>query len=378
MVGSPSRNDSSGKPSGGRDNPDAIQPDARKPDKIAGEDQPDPEGMILIDIPAGDREIGKRLDRVVSEHVPALSRSAAARLIRDGRIRVDDRPAKPGNRIRPGERITGGITARYPENTDTAPPEPEAVELDILHEDDSIIVINKAAGMVIHPAPGHSAGTLVHGLCHHIPGIGHVGPSDRPGIVHRLDRDTSGVLVAAKTESAHRILSEQFKSRKIRKSYLAFVLGDPAAGGPGAREGRITYRIERHRTHRKKMAVTQDPESGRDAETAWELVEKYDGICLLRLAIKTGRTHQIRVHLAAAGHPVAGDSVYGYRNPARAAGLSHKTAALINNLRRQMLHAASITFAHPETGKQMTCKAPLPDDMQALRRALHAMNAPPE
>ena len=378
MVGSPSRNESSGSPSGDRHNPDAIQPDAEKPDKTDGEDQPDPEGMILIDIQAGDRDAGNRIDRLVSGHVPALSRSAAARLIRDGGILVDDRPAKPAQRIGPGERITGRIPARCPDNGHTVPPEPEAIELDILHEDDSIIVINKAAGLVIHPAPGHSAGTLVHGLCHHVPAIGHVGPSDRPGIVHRLDRDTSGVLVAAKTESAHRILSGQFKSRKIQKSYLAFVIGDPAAGGSGTRAGRITYRIERHRTHRKKMAVTQDPESGRDAETAWELVERYDGICLLRLAIKTGRTHQIRVHLAAAGHPVAGDSLYGYRNPARAAGLSHKTAALVNNLRRQMLHAASITFTHPETGKPMTCKAPLPDDMEAFRRALAALGQRPE
>ncbi len=318
--------------------------------------------------------------------MPALSRNAVARLIRDGRILVDDQPAKPGHRIRSGERITGRIPDSSPQDAGIGPPEPEAIELDILHEDDSIIVINKAAGLVIHPAPGHTAGTLAHGLRHHVPGIEHAGPSDRPGIVHRLDRDTSGVLVAAKTESAHRILSEQFKSRTIQKSYLAFAFGDPtggksadnpAVGNPGAEFGRITYRIERHRTHRKKMAVTEDPESGRDAETAWEVVERYGPICLLRLAIKTGRTHQIRVHLAATGHPVVGDGVYGYRNPARAMGLDHQTAALINKVGRQMLHASSITFAHPQTGNQMSCEAPLPEDMQALRRTLNAFFAWP-
>lgn len=328
-----------------------------------------------------------RLDRILAGHMPALSRNAVARLIRDGRILVDDRPAKPGHRIRSGERITGRIPDSSPQDAGIGPPEPEAIELDILHEDDSIIVINKAAGLVIHPAPGHSAGTLAHGLRHHVPGIEHAGPSDRPGIVHRLDRDTSGVLVAAKTESAHRILSEQFKSRTIQKSYLAFAFGDPtggksagnpAVGDAGAQTGRITYRIERHRTHRKKMAVTDDPESGRDAETAWEVVERYGPICLLRLAIKTGRTHQIRVHLAATGHPVVGDGVYGYRNPARAMGLDHQTAALINKVGRQMLHASSITFAHPQTGKQMSCEAPLPEDMQTLRRTLNAFFAWPE
>ncbi len=343
--------------------------------------------MVFVDVPAGDEESGMRLDRILAGHLPGLSRNAVAKLIRDGKILVDDRPAKPGHRIRSGERITGQIPARSAEDVRIGPPEPEAIELDILHEDDSIIVVNKSAGLVIHPAPGHSTGTLVHGLRHHVPGIEHAGPSDRPGIVHRLDRDTSGVLVAAKTESAHRILSKQFKSRQIQKSYLAFAFGDPAAKYPAgidsaARSGRITYRIERHRTHRKKMAATEDPESGRDAETVWEVVEQYGKICLLRLAIKTGRTHQIRVHLSAAGHPVVGDSVYGYKNPARALGLDpkldHKTAALINNVGRQMLHAASITFTHPETGKQMTCEAPLPDDMQALRRALNALDSQPE
>jgi len=345
------------------------------------------EDTVFVDVPAGDEEAGMRLDQVLSGHMPSFSRNAVARLIRDGRILVDNRPAKPGHRVRPGERITGHIPARSAEDVGIGPPEPEAIALDILYEDDSIIVINKAAGLVIHPAPGHSAGTLVHGLRHHAPEIEHAGPSDRPGIVHRLDRDTSGVLVAAKTESAHRILSKQFKSRQIQKSYLALAFGDPAGRDPAgidsaARTGRITYRIERHRTHRKKMAVTEDPKSGRDAETAWEVVERYGKICLLRLAIKTGRTHQIRVHLSAAGHPVVGDSVYGYRNPARATGLDpkadHKTASLINNVGRQMLHAASITFVHPETGKQMTCEAPLPDDMQTLRRALNALHSRPE
>lgn len=380
-MGNPPRNNSSGRPFEARDNPRG-----KKQDKTVGENTPVFEDTIFVDVPAGAQEAGMRLDRVLTGHMPALSRNAVARLIRDGRILVDDRPAvKPAHRIRSGERITGRIPAHSSEDPGIGPPEPEAIELDILHEDDSIIVINKAAGLVIHPAPGHSAGTLAHGLRHHVPGIEHAGPSDRPGIVHRLDRDTSGVLVAAKTESARRILSEQFKSRTIQKSYLALAFGDPAGGNPAGvysaaqtQTGRITYRIERHRTHRKKMAVTEDPESGRDAESAWEVVERYGKICLLRLAIKTGRTHQIRVHLSAAGHPVVGDGVYGYKNPARAMGLDHQTAALINKVGRQMLHAASITFVHPETGKQMTCEAPLPDDMQSLCRALNALGSRPE
>ena len=298
-------------------------------------------------------DFGKRLDVVVVAHLSHYSRSFVSYLIRTGSIRVDGAIKKSGYRVRVGEKIRGHIPLPEPPTF-----EPQPIEIDILFEDEDIVLINKKAGIVVHPAPGHYTGTLVNALLHHCPDLIGTGGEIRPGIVHRLDKDTSGVLVVAKNTVAHFKLASLFKSRTVQKDYLALVYGDMAP-----ETGAITLPIGRHPSDRKKMSTIS--KKSRTSETIWRVRERYDGITLLELSLKTGRTHQLRVHCTAIKHPIVGDSVYTRRNAGKY--LSPKDIAiLIKSVSRQMLHAWHLKFAHPATGEIVSFEAPVPEDMDTL------------
>jgi 23S rRNA pseudouridine1911/1915/1917 synthase len=325
-----------------------------------------PDNSRDIDITAGTEAAGVRFDQFLAGRLPGCSRNIAGRMIRLGHIKINNAIKKPGHRLQPGERITGVGPA-----ADTGGPcelLPECLDIDIVYQDSSIIVINKPPGLVVHPAPGHSSGTLAHALRYHFPEISDAGPPGRSGIVHRIDKDTSGILVVAKTPDAFTHLSSLFKSRKIQKSYVGFVYGSPLEAS-----GRILSSISRHKKDRKKMAVSGDPAMGKPADTAWEVVERFHGVSLLRITIKTGRTHQIRVHCQAMGHPLVGDTTYGYKKPLRAFRFSQEMAALLKTINRQLLHASRITFPHPETGSEISFEAPLPNDMAMFHASLNRL-----
>ncbi len=303
----------------------------------------------------GQAHAGGRLDALVASEVEHCSRSYAAALIRQGCVTVDGAAKKPGYVVKAGEVVCGRI----------APPEtssflPEKVPLQILYEDAELLVVNKSPGMVVHPSPGHRSGTLVNALMHHCPDLAGISGSLRPGIVHRLDKDTSGVLVVAKNSRAMHHLAAQFKSRDVRKKYLALVYGNPRQDS-----GSVAEPIGRHPVDRKKMSVvTRAP---RSALTLWRVREQFNGACLLELDIRTGRTHQIRVHCKAMGHPVIGDPVYGNRgDKKRLASISSEMDRAIAPLDRQMLHAWRISIIHPATGARLTMEAPPPADMTGL------------
>ncbi len=324
---------------------------------------PDLEITVGINIIICPDETGMRFDQVVSSRLAGCSRDYASQMIKTEQIRLNGKIKKPGHRLQPGDHITGTIL--IPVDPDLYEIQPEAVDLDILHEDSSLIVINKPPGLVVHPAPGHWNGTLVHGILYHYPETENIGTPGRPGIVHRIDKDTSGILIVAKNVEAHAYLTSLFKSRQIKKTYLAFAYGNPKES-----YGVITHPISRHKKDRKKMAVSQDPENGREAHTSWEVVERFNGLCLLRLEIKTGRTHQIRVHCASMGHPLVGDGVYGYKNPFRGFVFSSPVVRVLKTINRQMLHSHKITFIHPETDSETTFESPLPHDMSLLHQVL--------
>lgn len=297
---------------------------------------------------------GKRLDVVVSSYIPSCSRSLASFLIQNGNILVQDNLKKPGYRVRDGDIISGAI----PE-PDPAYYNPEPIEIDILYQDSDIIVINKPPGIVVHPAPGHYSGTIVNALLFHCHDLAGIGGEMRPGIVHRLDKDTSGVLVAAKNDSAHAFLSSQFKERTIKKEYLVLVHGNMEQAS-----GSIVLSIGRHTADRKKMSiVTRKP---RIAETQWKVAERLEGVSLLNIDLKTGRTHQIRVHCSAIKHPVVGDQVYGHSGIKSPGTYNKEKHELLKSVKRQMLHAWRIRLCHPSTNKIMEFEAPVPDDMAGL------------
>lgn len=298
---------------------------------------------------------GFRLDAAVAAEVEPCSRSFAATLIRQGLITVDGLEKKPGYVLRAGETVSG--TLPQPEAPDFRP---EKIPLHILYEDAELVVIDKPPGMVVHPSPGHSGGTLVNALMHHCPDLAGISGSLRPGIVHRLDKDTSGVLVAAKNGMAMQHLAAQFKSRQVRKSYLALVYGVPESDF-----GMVDLPIGRHPADRKKMSVTT--RAPRSALTHWKVRESFAGAALLEVDIRTGRTHQIRVHCHAMGHPVIGDSVYCRRGEKkRLASTAPCMVQSVKDIDRQMLHAWKLSFLHPKTGKTLTLEAPIPADMLAL------------
>ena len=317
---------------------------------------------ILVDESDQDR----RLDAVVAAHLPACSRSLAANLIGNHKILVDNQPKKPGYRVKSGQEIIGRIPAPEPVEC-----QPEPIPLDILYQDRHIVVLNKPAGLVVHPAPGHRSGTLVNALLYHCPDLGGIGGEIRPGIVHRLDKDTSGTMVVAKNAQALETLAQQFKTRTVRKKYLALVYGDLKND-----EGTIKLPIGRHPVHRKQMSTTT--RKGRPAETSWRVREKFKAVTLLELTLKTGRTHQIRVHCTAMGHPIVGDQVYRSRKWLKDidrlfSGKSSSMVAQFKAVPRQMLHAWRLRLTHPGTGEIMTFESPIPTDMETviekLRRA---------
>lgn len=291
---------------------------------------------------------GARLDAWLRDQLPNVSRGALQRLLAEGYIRVNGEPAKPNRAPRAGDRITIAWPAARP-----AEARPEAIPLAILHEDGDLLVLDKPPGLVVHPSAGHDDGTLVNALLHHCKGrLSGIGGVARPGIVHRLDKDTSGCLVVAKHDAAHVALAQQFAGRSLDKTYLALVCGVPAAEA-----GEIRAAIARHPSHRKRMAVTDG--GGREAWTSWRLCERLAGAALLEATLHTGRTHQIRVHCRHIGHPIVGDDTYGERQNARLAEQTGWRAP------RQMLHAWRLAFTHPGTGAEMAFEAPVPEDFRA-------------
>ncbi len=315
-------------------------------------------------------ERGQRLDRVLQARVADLSRSRLQALIAAGRARVDGRPAKPGQRLRPGARIT--LEVPPPEPLALAP---EPIPLDVVYEDPAVLVLNKPPGLVVHPGAGHRTGTLVHALLAHCgPALSGIGGARRPGIVHRLDRGTSGLLMIAKTDAAHQALVRQLKARTVERRYLALAQGRV----PGA-EGEIDAPIGRHPHDRLRMAV-RPAGAGRPAVTRFRVRERFEQprpLTLLDVMLRTGRTHQIRVHLAHRGFPLVGDRTYGPRGgPALAPAWAARVAALGG----PALHAAVLGFAHPVTGAPLRFEVPPPAAFAALLaelRAAAACAAPP-
>jgi 23S rRNA pseudouridine1911/1915/1917 synthase len=314
-------------------------------------------------------EDGERLDRVLASHMTDLSRSRLKTLVLAGQVTIDGAPVlDPGRKVRADDAIA--ITVPAPE---PAEPRAEPIPLNIVYEDDAIIVIDKPKGLVVHPAAGNWTGTLVNALIAHcgdsLSGIGGV---RRPGIVHRLDKDTTGLLVVAKTDRAHRKLAAQFadhgRTGALERAYLAFVWGVPARP-----KGTIDKPIDRHPHARDKMAVRP---GGRTAITHWEVLERYAGAdqkgvaSLVECRLETGRTHQIRVHLAAIGHPLLGDSVYGPGFKTKASQLPERARDALAALDRQALHAHMLVLEHPVTGELLHFRSELPADLAALRCAM--------
>lgn len=313
-----------------------------------------PPGYGPISFEVESRDDGLRLDAFIGNRTPHCSRSHAAQLIRAGHILVNAAVKKPGYRIKPGDRIEGELPP-----PETAAFEPEPMGLKVLHEDRAIIVINKPPGLVVHPAPGHYSGTLVNGLLHHCPDLAPIAGEIRPGIVHRLDKDTSGTIIVAKNADALENLAAQFKNRTVAKTYLAIVYGDIKL-----ERGEIDQPVGRHPTDRKKMSVRS--RSPRRALTLWKVRSHYRACSLLEVEIKTGRTHQIRVHCAAMHHPIVGDALYGGRTGSQYRRQDPRLNTLANGIQRQMLHAWRLTVDHPETGERMTFESPLAEDMQGF------------
>jgi 23S rRNA pseudouridine1911/1915/1917 synthase len=319
---------------------------------------------------AGD-EGSSRLDRVLALHVAELSRSRLKALILAGQVTIKSAPVRdPAYHVTAGDTITIDVPEAAP-----AEPSGEDIALDIVYEDDDIVVIDKPKGLVVHPAAGHETGTLVNALIAHCgPSLSGIGGVRRPGIVHRLDKDTTGLMVVAKNDRAHKSLTEQFadhgRTGEMRRGYLAFVWGVP-----NRQRGTVDTPIDRHPHAREKMAVR---EGGREAVTHWEIQETFDGrdgkpvAAVLACQLETGRTHQIRVHLAHIGHPLMGDAVYGPHFKTKASHLAPQSQAALASLGRQALHAYLLTLEHPQTGAILEWISDLPDDLTLLRNNLRA------
>lgn len=296
------------------------------------------------ELTAATEHAGVRLDAFLSAD-GALTRSQAARLIAEGRVRVNGKPAAKSARLSGGETVTVDV----PQLRETALP-PQDIPLDVVYEDDDVIVVNKPTGLVVHPAPGHPDGTLVNALLHHCgDSLSGIGGEKRPGIVHRIDRDTSGLIIAAKNDAAHLALSAQLKDHSLSRTYECLVTGNMKQDS-----GTVDAPIGRSSADRKKMAVVP---TGRRAVTHWEVVARYPGVTHLRCRLETGRTHQIRVHMAYIGHPILGDTVYGAKKP-------------VPGLTGQCLHATGLRFVHPRTGEPVELHCPLPPEFTAMLQKL--------
>jgi 23S rRNA pseudouridine1911/1915/1917 synthase len=315
--------------------------------------------MRRIEVRAA-RSTRERIDKYLSDEKGIATRARIQRLLKDGLILIEGKPVKPSHRLRGGETIS--VTVPDPEPSRL---KPEPIALDVVYEDRFLVVVNKPAGMVVHPGSGVKSGTLANALLSHCTDLSGIGGVVRPGIVHRLDKGTSGLLVVAKDDETHVALSEALKAREIKRTYQAVVWGTPT--GPRT----IETLIGRSRADRKKMAVQR--RVGRTAVTTFRVAETFEFTSRLVVDLETGRTHQIRVHLSHAGHPVFGDPTYGGRR--RKYGTlrreqMERARDCLKLIDRQALHAASLTFTHPRTNAKMTLEAPLPEDMELLLHAL--------
>ena len=301
------------------------------------------EPMILQ---AAAEDAGQRLDSFLAAHLDGISRSAAARLLEEGCVLCDGRVPGKSLRLTGAEEIS--VTLPQPEDTELIP---QDIPLDVVYEDADVIVINKPTGLVVHPAPGHPDGTLVNALLYHCgDSLSGIGGEKRPGIVHRIDRDTSGLIIAAKNDRAHQALAAQLADHTLARTYECLVTGNLREEG-----GTVDAPIGRHPTDRKKMTVTE--KNSRRAVTHWEVIARYPGVTHVRCRLETGRTHQIRVHMAYLGHPILGDTVYGAKKA-------------VPGLTGQCLHAVGLRFLHPSTGEAVELSCPLPEEFQAYLRKL--------
>ena len=296
-----------------------------------------------VRITVGRERLGERLDRFLTTTLTGFSRSRIQSLIHGGFITLNGRPARPRDPVRPGDRIQ--LIEPAPEKVETLP---QDIPLDVIYEDDDLIVVNKQPGLVVHPGAANRDNTLVNALLHHCKNLSGIGGKERPGIVHRLDKETSGCLVAAKNDEAHQSLAKQFASRTIDKLYLALV-----AGILRDTSGTIEAPIARHAVHRQRMSV--EPRRGRIAKTEYRVLRAGKECSLVECKLHTGRTHQIRVHLHYLGHPILGDKVYGAR---------------LKDLPRQMLHAWKLEFVHPRTKERKLFEAPVPQDFTSALKLL--------
>ncbi len=303
-----------------------------------------PSAQQLLTAASGDA--GRRLDLFIAQHVPSLSRTRVQELIGEGNVRVDGRAAKSAHRVSAGEVIEVAVVPRP-----ALVAAPEDLPLDILLVDDDFVIVNKPAGMVVHAGAGHARGTLVNALLHRLGKLSGAGGALRPGIVHRLDKDTSGALVVARNDKAHEHLAEQFRSRNVRKIYLALVHGKMPRDS-----GTISLPISRDPHRRTRMTARES--KGRHARTDWRVIARLDRCTLVEAVLHTGRTHQIRAHFAAIGHPIVGDTLYG------APRVLHAGKRNLPLLERNFLHAARIGFSHPSTGAWVEVLAPLPRDLR--------------
>jgi 23S rRNA pseudouridine1911/1915/1917 synthase len=296
---------------------------------------------------------GNRLDIFLSLENPSLSRSRIKSLIEEGHVLLNGSPSKASHHLKSGEVVTFSIPEPQPLNI-----KPEPIPLDIVYEDDAILVLNKPPGLVVHPGAGNQSGTLVNALLHHCKHLSGIGGKLRPGIVHRLDKDTSGIMVITKNDTAHHSLAKQFAERKVKKKYRTFVWG-----GVKNDKGTIDSPIGRHPHHRKKMSPLA--KRGKRAVTHYKVIKRFDYITLLEITLETGRTHQIRVHLSSIHHPVLKDPLYGGGR-----STSSLVKRISNNLNRQALHACLLGFVHPVKGTYMEFTSPMPEDMTMVLDAL--------
>lgn len=295
---------------------------------------------MIVTLQATSKHCSQRIDSFLAAHLDGISRSAAARLLSEGCVTVGGKPLPKNYRLLGTE----SIAVQLPEAVETALTAQD-IPLDVVYEDADVIVVNKPSGLVVHPAPGHPDGTLVNALLHHCgESLSGIGGEKRPGIVHRIDRDTSGLIIAAKNDAAHLGLSAQLSDHTLARTYECIVLGNLREDS-----GTINAPIGRHGTDRKKMAVTA--KNSREAITHWEVIARYPGFTHVRCRLETGRTHQIRVHMAYIGHPILGDTVYGSKKP-------------VSGLRGQCLHAVGLRFIHPRTGNAVELSCPLPEEFQ--------------
>ena len=309
--------------------------------------------MKQIELTYPEGGVAERLDSFVARSIERITRSTAQKLITEGLVTVGGLPRKSSLKLIGGEQLLVRIPPPTPVET-----VPEKIPLDILFEDEHLVVVNKAAGMVVHPGAGTSSGTLVNALLAHVTDLSGIGGMLRPGIVHRIDKETSGILVVAKNDQAHQALAHQFKEHSIKRLYIALVYGTPATD-----KGRIESVIGRHPVDRKRMSGKVS--RGKAAVTHWQVLKRLPGITLMRLRLETGRTHQIRVHLSEAGFPILGDKVYG--GSGRIAGIKDPgLRSLVKQMDRQALHAKTLGFIHPATGNYLEFDTELPEDMAGI------------